>query len=661
MRRLTTLLVLALSTAAFAEEVWVRKAPVVKDTNQEALRGKVDFDESHFTYSVPAVPEGPTTWPSPAGSDTIRWTPPPAELRAGDEFKITLTCTQSRGVGIGACCLATDSIALSEPTVWAESLNNNPGGTQVLTFKPKAGSRSATVVVRAGLSGYKGVLVTWTYERQGGEDPGTSGGTTDGGGPGPKTDDCELAATLANDTVEVVPGQGSQTTNVVISGWCHHSGKPVQVIFPNMSDAFGTHPNNLVVPLGQGEIDPSQMGDRRGADGSYGKEYPSEVFVRARSNSGLGTTDVPIIVRQEGCGEVALTMFVRVVQGRKGQSGPPRDGSGVRTGDGGGTPPVTEGTSASGLFASISAESVVVRPGGNSETVNVSISGWRTGTADQVEVRFPQEGEDRGNLGNDIVVFPGCTALDPANMGAPTHVMGFGFRAMAGAPGGTTAVRIIVRQRRASGPGEPVKYDEVRLVLHVVVPAQAPAGGGAGNPGPGNPGGGNPGAGNPGGGTPGAGNAGGANPGGGNPGAGGAVVLPPTGGGGASPTAAQRQEANGHIDTADVAIEDGDLDKALAEYAAALRLNPEIDNVWGQVGAIYLEKQQWREAESAYREAARLVPYPEYKYNLAMALLRQGRRDDAIASAREGLRLAQESGDDSMMDDPVLQELGITR
>lgn len=64
------------------------------------------------------------------------------------------------------------------------------------------------------------------------------------------------------------------------------------------------------------------MSGARGADGNYGKEYLWTVFVRARSTAPAGTQAIPIIVRQEGAGEVKLDLNVRVVPGRSKQVGP---------------------------------------------------------------------------------------------------------------------------------------------------------------------------------------------------------------------------------------------------------------------------------------------------------------------------------------------------
>lgn len=101
------------------------------------------------------------------------------------------------------------------------------------------------------------------------------------------------------------------------------------------------------------------------------------------------------------------------------------------------------------IKARIEPSSITLRAGEPSQIVNIIISGFRTRTEDRVEVVFPQATDGWASLPNQIVVGAGNGSYWPPNMDRPEHTDGYFFSARQTAPGGTTTIRIIVRQRGA--------------------------------------------------------------------------------------------------------------------------------------------------------------------------------------------------------------------
>jgi len=146
-----------------------------------------------------------------------------------------------------------------------------------------------------------------------------------GGTAGPPDSDGPFSAQLDCDPLEVVPNQQSKICHIIISGWCRNTSRPVEVIFPKESDGFGSQDEDgvtgIVIPIGRGTVDTSNMSGFRDDDGGYGKTYKWTLFVRARGNATPGPKIIPIIVRQENCGQVRLDLTVRVLPGRGGRGG----------------------------------------------------------------------------------------------------------------------------------------------------------------------------------------------------------------------------------------------------------------------------------------------------------------------------------------------------
>jgi serine/threonine-protein kinase len=83
------------------------------------------------------------------------------------------------------------------------------------------------------------------------------------------------------------------------------------------------------------------------------------------------------------------------------------------------------------------------------------------------------------------------------------------------------------------------------------------------------------------------------------------------------------------------------LDRAVAEYRAALRLKPDDSMAYNNLGMILHDKKaDFAAAEIAFREAIRLRPDHEYSHlNLGNALASQKKYDEAVAAYREAIRL----------------------
>jgi hypothetical protein len=125
-------------------------------------------------------------------------------------------------------------------------------------------------------------------------------------------DNCRLGARLEHDALILVPGRGTETTQLWISGW--DRAAPVEIRFPAQIDRSGAHPHHLRVPLGPGTLTPAQLAQRQ-KPGSPAGVVAVDVQVRAEFNAELNPSDIPIEVRQKDC--VAKTVLrIRVVEFR---------------------------------------------------------------------------------------------------------------------------------------------------------------------------------------------------------------------------------------------------------------------------------------------------------------------------------------------------------
>jgi tetratricopeptide (TPR) repeat protein len=84
----------------------------------------------------------------------------------------------------------------------------------------------------------------------------------------------------------------------------------------------------------------------------------------------------------------------------------------------------------------------------------------------------------------------------------------------------------------------------------------------------------------------------------------------------------------------------GKMDQAIAHYAEALRLNPDLAKTHNILGAALAAQGKMDQAMAQYAEALRLQPdLAEAHNNLGLALAAQGKMDQAMAQYAEALRL----------------------
>jgi tetratricopeptide (TPR) repeat protein len=85
--------------------------------------------------------------------------------------------------------------------------------------------------------------------------------------------------------------------------------------------------------------------------------------------------------------------------------------------------------------------------------------------------------------------------------------------------------------------------------------------------------------------------------------------------------------------------ESGDFGRALASYNQALRLDPDVAEAWGRLGALHDRLGLRDEAVADFREVVRIQPVQAVAWqNLGLLYRRQGKLEDAAAAYREALR-----------------------
>ena len=102
--------------------------------------------------------------------------------------------------------------------------------------------------------------------------------------------------------------------------------------------------------------------------------------------------------------------------------------------------------------------------------------------------------------------------------------------------------------------------------------------------------------------------------------------------------------AEAHINLGLVYASQGQWDKAIAEYQAVLRLNPDSVGAHNNLGIAYASQGQWDKAIAEYQAALQQNPdYAEAHINLGIVYASQGRLDKAIAEYQAVLRLHPDS------------------
>ncbi|MBX9572215.1 MAG: hypothetical protein K2X77_25195 [Candidatus Obscuribacterales bacterium] len=123
----------------------------------------------------------------------------------------------------------------------------------------------------------------------------------------------KLRARLQYPMITLAPGETKNCT-IYISGQKNDTQDRVEIVYPEISDNWGTLPGQVQVFPGTTSMDPWSM---RGA-GDYTKEYAAGQGYRAKVTAPPGVTPVKIIVKQKDVGQVTLTLFVKIV--KKGDS-----------------------------------------------------------------------------------------------------------------------------------------------------------------------------------------------------------------------------------------------------------------------------------------------------------------------------------------------------
>jgi serine/threonine-protein kinase len=103
----------------------------------------------------------------------------------------------------------------------------------------------------------------------------------------------------------------------------------------------------------------------------------------------------------------------------------------------------------------------------------------------------------------------------------------------------------------------------------------------------------------------------------------------------------QPETAEFHDTLCEVLGRQGKLDDAIAEHRAAIRIQPEFANAYNTLGDIlFTVRQDYGAAAAEFGKATRFQPdNAVYHYNLAIALQRQEKGDDAIVEYRAAIQL----------------------
>jgi tetratricopeptide (TPR) repeat protein len=91
----------------------------------------------------------------------------------------------------------------------------------------------------------------------------------------------------------------------------------------------------------------------------------------------------------------------------------------------------------------------------------------------------------------------------------------------------------------------------------------------------------------------------------------------------------------------------GEVEKAVREYAEALRAYPNLAAAHNNLGSAHFAAGRFEEAAAAFRRAAEIEPnYAQAHFNLALAQLKLGREREADAALQAALRAYYTSGDE---------------
>ncbi len=93
-------------------------------------------------------------------------------------------------------------------------------------------------------------------------------------------------------------------------------------------------------------------------------------------------------------------------------------------------------------------------------------------------------------------------------------------------------------------------------------------------------------------------------------------------------------------------LDKGELDKAIADFTQAIRLDPQSSGPYGERGVAWYLKGEYGKAIADCSEAIRLNPKDEVAFgNRGLTWSRKGEYDKAVADYNEAIRLAPENAD----------------
>ncbi len=101
-------------------------------------------------------------------------------------------------------------------------------------------------------------------------------------------------------------------------------------------------------------------------------------------------------------------------------------------------------------------------------------------------------------------------------------------------------------------------------------------------------------------------------------------------------------DASAHLELAhaDLRQDGGDLNEALAEFHAALEIEPQNAGAWSDLGEALGRAGKYEDAASAYGEAGKLRPNDDTaRFSQGEALRHAGKVDQAVEQYREAIRL----------------------
>ena len=101
-----------------------------------------------------------------------------------------------------------------------------------------------------------------------------------------------------------------------------------------------------------------------------------------------------------------------------------------------------------------------------------------------------------------------------------------------------------------------------------------------------------------------------------------------------------------HLDRATAYNQKGDVQRAIAEYQAAIRANPTFPDTYAALGSLLATEGRFDEAIANYRRAIEINPaFAELRRKLALMLDQLDRLDEAIAEYRAALAISPDNGE----------------